>query len=218
MQSRRDSGDQRAAADGDEDIRHPGARVGGEFEADRALSGDDDRVVEGVDQAQSVGLELGHERERAVHRVRQPYRRAGRLGDLDGSRGRRLRHDDGRLHAQRLGHDRDGDGVVPAAHRHHPGRAVGLAQRQELRRRPARLEGAGALQQFQLGGDGNPEQRRQSGALDRRRTHDMSGDQSRRRFDVRDADQDTYLLLAAGCRRLWRDRTEGRPPARTGPG
>lgn len=106
--------------------------------------------------------------------------------------GCRTRHDHGRLHIERRRHDRERDPVIAAAHRHHPGRQLGLAERQQFRRRTARLEGTRALQQLQLRRDRDAEQLGEPEAPQGRGAYDVSGDPLGGGFDLRDADQGSH--------------------------
>ncbi len=99
-----------------------------------------------------------------VHAARTPTpcrgpaaRRHRPRGGLDRARGCRLRHDDGGGHAELAGRVGQRHAVVAAAHPDHAGGPLGVGQPEDLRERPARLEGTGALQQLQLHRDRHAE-------------------------------------------------------------
>ena len=124
------------------------ASVTGNFQAHRALSGDDVRVVEGWQQhCTAAGRQIGSD---ALPLLRVPIveydsgARSLRAQPLDS---RRIPgHDDGRLHAQPPGGQGNSLCMISRRKRHHPGAPFGLAEAQESIEGAPYLETAAMLQ------------------------------------------------------------------------
>jgi hypothetical protein len=151
---RGDAGDQAAAADRGDHRIDLGA-VFQDFQADGALAGNHQRIVEGVDQGQILfrGVGQGEFLGLAVAFAGTQYRRAQRFGALDLGHRRAHRHHDGGGDAQLSGMPGDALRVISGGHRDHPGAARLRRQADQLDQRAARLEGAGELQVLELQAD-----------------------------------------------------------------
>jgi hypothetical protein len=157
-----DSGRQAAAADGNDDRADLRALLD-DLEAERALAGDDVRVLERVDQdapgtlrvllrAGQRLLDVGAAQQdlRAVATRRLLLRQRGALG-----------HEHGRPGAQQPGRERNALRVVARAGRHDAPGALGVGEPGDPQVRPADLERAGPLQVLALEVDGAVEKFRQ---------------------------------------------------------
>ena len=119
---------------------------------DRALAGDHELVVEGMDERAPVGLGVGDgRRDRVLDRVaHQADRRAVALGCPHLRERRRLGHVDRRRHAGRAGGERDRLGVVPGRRGDDARSPLRLGQRADLVVGAADLERAGLLAVLEL--------------------------------------------------------------------
>ena len=146
-QRERDPGREPAAADGHDDRLHLGPELLGELEAERALAGEDERVLEGVD----VGLPRLDPLLRGGRRLVEAAAREDDLGAVALRRlelgGRRvLGHEDGGVHAGLARGPGDGLPVVAGARGDDAGGALGVRQAGDPVEGAADLEGAGALE------------------------------------------------------------------------
>ncbi len=177
LQGDGDARDEAAARQGDDDGVHLG-QVLDQLQADRALPGDDRRVVERIDPDQpSLGLEVeragfGLVIARAVHHqlgAQAPDRLhlAGRhaLRNADHSPDAELLRDIGYRPA-----------VVAAGHGDHAPRPLLGGQAQQLVGRPPDLERSGLLQALQLEMDGGAGALRQPGGVEQGSPADQAGD------------------------------------------
>ena len=143
-----DAGDEAAAADRHDDRVEVGT-VGDDLEADGALSGDDARVVVGMDERRAGARRRFRRRscwQSASVSPSDDHLGAEPAGGGDLHERRRLRHDDGRRNAEPLGVVGDGLGVVAGRHGDDAARAFVRRQRQQLDQRAALLERGGRLQ------------------------------------------------------------------------
>ena len=136
-----------AAADRHDDRPHLRPELLGELEPERALAGEDQRVLEGVD----VGLArldplLRGRRRRVEAQAGEDDLGAVALRRLELGRRRVLRHEDRCAHAVLARSPGDRLAVVAGARRDHPGGALGVRQAGDPVEGAADLEGARALE------------------------------------------------------------------------
>ncbi len=142
--------DQAAPADGHEDEIGVGA-VLQDFEADRTLTGDDIRIIEGMDKDHSLLrkqlrlLDALADILPREHHIAAVAARRLLFGD-----GSRFRHDDGCLIARPSGRQGHSLGMIAGGSRHHPFRPDRTLQVVDLVGGPAQFEGARFLQVFQF--------------------------------------------------------------------
>ena len=189
--ARRDgvAGDQAAAADRNDQHVEIGDILE-HLERDRALAGDHVRVVIGMHPDE---LPLGRDRLGAHLRIGDGLavehdRRAVRLGRRDLHERRRHRHHDGRRNFQPLRVIGDRLGVVAGRHRDHAARALGGAQRRELRERAALLERVGDLQVLVFDEHLRAGQRGEFRRRQHRRAQHLGADGAPRRLDIGERD------------------------------
>ena len=181
----RDARRHSAAADGDDDRLEVRVLLE-ELEADRPLAGDDEVVVEGVDEHLVLGgLDLLRAVERFVE-VRAVEDDAGAVapgaGDLHQRRG--LRHHDGGVNAEPLRVIGDRLRVVPGARANDAAAALFAGERHELIAGAALLEGARHLQVLELEPELAARRARERLAVGAGRDEDAVGDALAGGFDV----------------------------------
>ena len=145
------TGEQAAAAHGHHDRVKIGA-VQEHLPGDRALTGDDGRIIEGMDvDCATLRGEVARRRECLVvagacdDHLRARALDRGQLGERHAAR-----EDDARGDAERSGTDRDTQSVVASGRGDHAAPALRRIEHEEPRERAAQLEGAGALQVLEL--------------------------------------------------------------------
>ena len=126
--------------------------IGEQFQRDRALTGDHQRIVERMHEDAPLAFDEGvTERHRLGDRLAvQLHPRPERLRTTDLHVGRGLGHDDGGVDAEQLRVVGDGLRVVPGTHRHDAGGALGRGQVGELVPRAPFLEGRDELEVLEL--------------------------------------------------------------------
>ena len=162
----------------------PPTGIGRQFEAERAVAGDDGRVVIGMDMGHALRgiiLGLGEGGEGIFAEFDLP---AGLLGQADIERRRRLRHQHQRARADSLRNERDRDRMIAARDGDDTALQFGFAQPHQLVVAAADLERAAELQALDLhpGLDAKP--RGKPGTVIGRRAADLAGDARRRGLDV----------------------------------
>jgi hypothetical protein len=157
-----------------------------ELEPDRSLAGDDQRILERMDEGRAALFDVGH---CCGHRVLEPLALEDQLGPV-GAAGLDLRHrrvlwdEDPRLYAGLARRPRDCLAVVAGARCHHPGLAFGVGEEREPVHGAAHLERAGALEVLGLEPDLPADDAGEGlGAVDRRLAGD-AGDPLARVADV----------------------------------
>ncbi len=147
-----DPGDESASAHGDEYGREAFLTVPQDFSADRALSGDHQRIVERMNEGHPG---LGHDRVAVrlgliVVVAGQHHFGAHRLHRIHLDARRRLRHDDDRAQPQLLRGVGDALRVIPGARGDDAARALLLSEMRDLVVRAAQLEAEDRLEIFAL--------------------------------------------------------------------
>jgi hypothetical protein len=143
-----DPGDESAAADRDEDGVRRLRMLAQDLHADGALTGDDVRVVEGMNEGQTL---LGHQLARMgigfiIGIAVQHHLAAVGAHRTDLDRRRSTRHDDGRLESEPAGAERHALRMITSAGRDHATRTRLGIEMDQLVVGPAQFEGEHRLQ------------------------------------------------------------------------
>ncbi len=197
-----DAADEAAAAHGHQhrvQVRH----LLQQLEPDRALAGDDPRVVEGMDEDQpALGLDLAGAGVGLVEVLPvQDDLRAAAAGRRHLGQRRPLRHDDDGGDAELRRVERDAQAVVARAGRDDAAPALVGGELQEQVGRAALLEGARHLQVLQLDVDARAGHRGEGLRVGAGRLGDDAGQPRAGRPDVGGVDHARAIRTAARARR-----------------